>query len=163
VGQFIADTSYGTHLVNPDVEGQDCDRCHDPHQGDNWQFLTDTIPASYRNANVCAVCHVHESGDELPSGDGCIACHDTGHTSHPIDVLTDLPQDRTWDPSASPPDFSGTTLWDSDGTAIIPEGDAYIKCKTCHVPHGAVLDSALNSMPYSDPDNTHSPICENCH
>jgi predicted CXXCH cytochrome family protein len=127
------------------VEHQDCDRCHDPHRGDNWQFTPGDIPASYRGANVCSL------------------CHGTGGHSHPIDVLTDLPQDRTWDPYASTPDFSGTQIWDSAGAQEIPTGTAYIKCETCHMSHGAVPDTDLNSMAYSDAESSNSPICVNCH
>lgn len=144
VGQFIADSNYESHLVT-DAPGQDCDRCHDPHEGDNWQFMSDSIPVAYRNANVCS------------------NCHSTGSFSHPVDELTGLPVDRTWNPYATPADFSGTQLWDTTGTTVVPTGDAYIKCKTCHVPHGAVLGSKLNSMAYSDPSSTGSPLCQNCH
>jgi len=143
VGQFISDSTYDSHDVNPGVEGQDCDRCHEPHQGDNWKFVADSIPATYRNANLCGLCHY------------------TGF-SHPQDQLTDAPVDRTWAPYASPADFSGTRLFDTAGTSEVPTGDGYIKCGTCHVPHGAVNDSELNSMAASD-GTGHEPICENCH
>jgi len=143
VGQFIADSNFESHAVNPGIEGQDCDRCHEPHQGDNWKFVADTIPVNYRNANLCKL------------------CHNTGFT-HPQDQSTDAPVDRTWDPYASPTDFSGTRLFDSAGTAEVPTGSGYIKCATCHVPHGAVGDSELNSMAYTD-GTSHEPICENCH
>ena len=143
VGQFISDTSYESHDVNPGVEGQDCDRCHEPHQGDNWKFVADTIPTSYRDANLCSL------------------CHNTGF-SHPQDQLTNAPVDRTWDPYAAPVDFSGTRLFDSAGTSVVAAGEGYIKCGTCHVPHGAVGNSQLNSMANSDSEG-HEPICENCH
>ncbi len=106
--------------------------------------MTGSIPTPYRNANVCD------------------SCHDTGGISHPIDVLTNLPQDRARDPYSATPDFSGTQIWDSAGVQVMPTGDAYIKCNTCHVSHGAVSGTQLNSMAYTGPDS-HSPICENCH
>lgn len=141
-GQFISDPSYVNHAVTPGVPGSDCDRCHDPHVN-NWKFVTDSaIPAEYRNANLCS------------------ACHGTGANSHPL-VATDKPIDRTWNPYAATPDFSGTRLFNSDGSAVVPTGTGYIKCTTCHVAHGAA-SSTLNSMAYTTNDS-HSPICENCH
>jgi hypothetical protein len=53
VGWFVADPEYQNHPTNPGVDGEDCDRCHDPHRGQSWVFLADAIPASYRNANIC--------------------------------------------------------------------------------------------------------------
>jgi len=142
VGQFITTTI--NHEVNAGVEGQDCDRCHDPHE-DNWKFVTDTaIPPAFRNANLCS------------------ACHGTGDLSHPL-AMTDKPIDRTWNPYASPADFSGTRLWDNTGTSEVPTGSGHIRCATCHVPHGSVDAEGLNSMQYIDPASKHSPICENCH
>ena len=140
---FIGNPSYKSHDVNPGIAGQDCDRCHEPHQGDNWKFTADTIPVGYRNANLCSL------------------CHNTGF-SHPQNQLTDVPQDRTWDPYASPPDFSGTQLWDSAGTSVVSTGDGYIKCGTCHVPHAALADTELNTMAL-DGAQGREPICDNCH
>ncbi|OGO09442.1 MAG: hypothetical protein A2Y61_04375 [Chloroflexi bacterium RBG_13_60_13] len=165
VGEFIPDPSYATHFTRPGIPGFDCDICHNPHEGDNWMFVGDNIPVSYRNANICDLCH-----DTAPPD----------FFTHPTNVLTNLPADRTWDPYATPePDFSGTQLWNSGGTAVVPAGDAYIKCKTCHVPHGALrnagADQMLNSMalyeldpgpdgtPGTDDDKHLQPICTNCH
>jgi predicted CXXCH cytochrome family protein len=141
-GQWIP--GYANHPVNPGVDGQDCDRCHDAHAGDNWKFAADTLAATFRNANLCG------------------NCHNTGSFTHPTDVLTNLPIDRTWDPDAATADFSGTRLFDSAGDAEVPTGDAYVKCATCHVAHGGHGDG-MNSMTYADPSSGHAPICENCH
>ncbi len=138
-GQWIPD--YSSHPVSPGVDGQDCDRCHDPHEGGNWKFATDALAASFQNANLCA------------------NCHGTG-SSHSIDVLTNLPSDRSWDPNVD--DFSGTRLFNAAGDAVVPTGDGNIKCATCHVAHGGA-GIGLNSMAYSDAASSHSPICENCH
>ena len=142
VGQFVGDPSYINHAVNPGVDGQDCDRCHDPHEN-NWKFVTDTsIPAQYRNANLCG------------------ACHNTG-ASHPL-TTTSLPVDRVWDPYTTPADFSGTRLFDSAGSAEMPAGTGYIKCATCHTPHGAVADTGMNTMALYDGDGR-EVLCGNCH
>jgi len=132
--------------VNPGIEGQDCDRCHDPHEGDAWKFTQTLEGVEWRNANLCAGCHADDIGP-----------------SHAIDVLTNLPLDRTWDPNAYPErDFSGTRLFNSAGTQVVPSGDAYIKCATCHVPHGG-SGEGMDSMAYSEAGSSRSPICENCH
>jgi predicted CXXCH cytochrome family protein len=140
-GQFIGDPSHVDHPVSRGVPGSDCDRCHDPHV-DNWKFVTDSIPDEYRNANLCS------------------ACHETGANSHPL-TSTALPIDRTWNPYASTPDFGGTRLFNSEGSAVESSGTGDIKCATCHVAHGAA-GSTLNSMDYVG-DDSHSPLCENCH
>ncbi|MDI6857455.1 MAG: cytochrome c3 family protein [Dehalococcoidia bacterium] len=156
VGWFIPDPAYASHWTRPGIPGFDCDICHDPHEGDNWKFAGDNIPSTYRNADLCAL------------------CHDTGSFTHPVDVATGLPADRTWDPYAAPPDFSGTLLWDSSGTLPVAEGDAYVKCKTCHVAHGAVRnpggqwEQTLNTMSLYEldagpPERHLQPLCSNCH
>jgi predicted CXXCH cytochrome family protein len=138
-GSWIPD--YSSHPTNPGIEGQDCDRCHDPHE-DNWKFATDFLNPDFRNANLCRNCHW------------------PGDISHDIDVLTDLPVDRTWDPNSD--DFIGTRLFNEAGSDTVASGDGYIKCATCHSPHGGTGDG-INTMPYSESDSSHSPICENCH
>ena len=144
-GQWIPD--YANHPTNPGVDGQDCDLWHDAHE-DNWKFATDALQPNFRNANMCisGACHFTKHGDD----------------DHEIDVLAapNLPANRDWDPNLT--DFSGTRLFDQPGTAVVPSGDGYIKCATCHVPHGGSGD-AMNSMAYSESDSSRSPICENCH
>ncbi|MDP2948094.1 MAG: cytochrome c3 family protein [Chloroflexota bacterium] len=145
VGEFMVAPGIVNHEVNVGVEGEDCDRCHDPHV-DNWKFVTDTaIPTEYRNANLCSACHTGDIG-----------------VSHPL-VETNKPIDRVWNPYASPADFSGTRLFNAAGDTEVPTGTGNIKCATCHVPHGSVDAVGLNSMLYVDPASEHSPICENCH
>jgi predicted CXXCH cytochrome family protein len=147
VGQWIPD--HENHPVSAGQRNQDCDLCHDPHEGDNWNFATDALESSFRNANLCSNtgCHDSKSGDD----------------DHPVDVLTNLPIDRTWNPDAAPPDFSGARLWNETGDQEVPSGSAHMKCATCHVPHGGALNTKLNTMSVSDPQGKHAPICENCH
>ena len=145
-GQYIPTTD--NHLTNPGTLDEDCDRCHDPH-ADNWKFATDDLSASFANANLCA------SGD----------CHASQMTSddHAVDVLAGsyLPTDRAFDPNAS--DFSGTRLFNAAGDSMVATGDAYLKCGSCHSPHGAISGSSLNSMAPTSATDSHSPLCENCH
>jgi predicted CXXCH cytochrome family protein len=129
---------------------EECAGCHDPHAGDNWQFAKDSLAGEFGGANLCAFCHIGKMGGD----------------DHRVDVLAtapQLPMDRVWNPDASPADFSGTRLFDAAGDAEVPSGDAFIKCATCHVSHGGVPDTDLNSMAYSESDSTRSPICDNCH
>jgi len=137
IGAFIADPSYENHEVEPGVDGGDCDRCHDPH-AETWEFVSPrAVPTASQNANLCLV------------------CHDVGNISHSTGP-TDTPIDRTWDPYATPePDFSGTRLWNEAGTEVVPAGEAYMKCLTCHTVHGAVSED-LTSMTPND-------LCLNCH
>ena len=148
VGQWIPD--HENHPVNAGQRNQDCDLCHDPHEGDNWRFATNALESSFRNANLClnGSCHFTMGGDD----------------DHPVDLLTNLSIDRTWDPDTTPvPDFSGARLWNEAGDEEVPSGDAYMKCATCHVPHGGVLNTKLNTMSVADPESKHAAICENCH
>ncbi len=140
VGSYVFSTSASTysHVVTPLATGEtphgdDCDRCHDPHDDSNGKFL---IVAA--DADVCS------------------DCHQTGECDHPKEVLTDFPHLRAWDPAASP-EVTGTRLWNAGGTAVVSSGAAYIKCETCHAPHGARTPE-LNAM-----STTGSAICINCH
>lgn len=133
-GAFIADPGYRNHDVEPGVAGEDCDRCHDPHSA-TWKFADPAkLPPASQNADLC------------------LACHGVGSISHWMG-MTDAPGDRTWDPYTG--DFSGTRLWDETGTAVVPTGEAHMKCLTCHAAHGAV-DSGITSM-------TYDALCLNCH
>jgi len=147
-GMWIPTTQ--NHEVTPGAEGEDCDRCHDPHE-DNWKFATDALSASFANANLCAFGGCHHS-THLTDND------------HDVNVLagSSQPNDRVWNPNATSPDFSGTRLFNAAGDAVVASGDAYLKCGTCHVAHGGVTGSALNSMAPTSTDS-HSPLCENCH
>jgi predicted CXXCH cytochrome family protein len=137
-GQWIPD--YASHPVTPGVDGQDCDRCHDPHE-DNWKFASDILAPNFQNANLCRNCHF------------------PGTISHAVDVETTLPVDRVWSP---PSDFEGTRLFNSAGSDTVPTGAGYVKCATCHSPHGG-SGTGMNTMPASDPGNSSAPLCQNCH
>jgi predicted CXXCH cytochrome family protein len=142
-GQYAFSTSTFSHKVEPlaaggSPNGKDCDRCHDPHDNSKTEFLTVTA-----GANVCA---------------NASPCHGTkeGHEDHPVNGTTDLPLLRLWDPAATPP-VVGTRLWDTTGTSVVPTGSAYMKCETCHSPHGALTEQ-LNTMTMQA-----SALCLNCH
>ncbi|MDA8187082.1 MAG: hypothetical protein M0T85_02935 [Dehalococcoidales bacterium] len=142
-GSYAFDATKYQHPVTPGSKGQDCDRCHNPHSN-TWKFLT----LSQTNADLCTTCHGK-----------------SGSNNHPIDVLADKwpPTDQVWDPKATPtPDFSGTRLWDSAGTTVVTTGSGYVKCLTCHNPHGASTNT-LNTMPTSSATDGSSPLCQNCH
>jgi len=139
-GSYVFSTSPSvySHKVTPlgsgeTPQGDDCDRCHDPHDDSNGKFLV--VRA---DANVCS------------------ACHQTGEHSHPLDVQTDYPLVRSWDPAATPP-VVGTRLWNTTGTVVVATGSAYIKCETCHTPHGAHTQE-LNAM-----SDSGGVLCINCH
>lgn len=141
-GSYAFDASKIQHEVSPGKKGQDCDRCHDPHRN-TWKFTTLT----QTNADLCTACH----------GKG-------GSNNHPIDKPADAyqPTDRVWDPKGSPADTSGTRLWDAAGTTIVTSGPGYIKCLTCHAPHGAV-NGTLNTMAIKSATDASAPLCQNCH
>jgi predicted CXXCH cytochrome family protein len=141
--QYVFSTSTFSHEVKPlasgqSLSGEDCDRCHDPHDNSKTKFLTVTA-----GANVCA---------------NASPCHGTkeGHRDHPVNSPTDLPLLRSWDPAAIPP-VVGTRLWDTTGTSVVASGPADMKCETCHSPHGA-LTKKLNTMTMAG-----SALCTNCH
>lgn len=141
-GSYAFDATKIQHQVSAGTKGQDCDRCHDPHKN-SWKFTTLT----QTNADLCTACHGK-----------------TGTNNHPIDKVADAypPTDRIWDPKASPADTSGTRLWDATGTTVVTSGSGYIKCLTCHDPHGAVSDK-LNTMAITSGSDASSPLCQNCH
>jgi predicted CXXCH cytochrome family protein len=132
VGTFAFDLTRPLHIRTPGVRGADCDRCHDPHGTPYAKFLK--LPG---NADFCRNCHP-------------IA----GPVNHPVDVnaraLGINPTDSTWDPYQG--DYSGTRLWNADGTG---PGD-YVKCLTCHNPHGGTPGTQFNTMPVEQ-------LCQNCH
>lgn len=134
------DAGLSQHQVSAGTRGQDCDRCHDPHRN-TWKFTT----LSQTNANLCSACHGMNTGAD-----------------HPVDVndTASLPADRVWDPLAR--DFSGTRLWNSTGTALVASGPGYLKCLTCHAPHGG-SGQYLNTLPLSSATDSTSPLCQNCH
>lgn len=127
------------HETVPGVKGQDCDRCHDPHETGYGKFIKYS-----GGADFCHNCH-----EEAGPGD------------HPIDVdvrvLGHLPLDSTWNPDVG--DSQGTRLWNEDGTA----DGTYVKCLTCHAPHGGLPDTAMNTMGVSASHEEFMPLCQNCH
>ncbi len=142
-GKYAFDASLSQHPITAGTKGSDCDRCHDPHVG-TFKFTT----LSQTNADLCQSCHGK-----------------TGPDNHPVDVqdADALPTDRAWNPNASPSDFSGTRLYDTGGTTQVASGSGYVKCLTCHSPHGGVGGTSLNTMATSSATSSTSPLCQNCH
>ncbi|HLB27065.1 MAG TPA: cytochrome c3 family protein, partial [Dehalococcoidia bacterium] len=123
----------------PGVRGQDCTRCHDPHETGYGKFL------------------------KLPGGaDFCRNCHfRAGPTDHPVDIdalkAGIAPADSHWDPESG--DFSATRLWNAEGTGP----GSFVKCLTCHSPHGAQPDTAINTVAVSPLDGSSVSLCQSCH
>ncbi|HLB26997.1 MAG TPA: cytochrome c3 family protein [Dehalococcoidia bacterium] len=136
---FVFDLTRPDHPSSPGVRGQDCTRCHDPHESGYGKFL------------------------KLPGGaDFCRNCHfRAGPTDHPVDIEAAAagirPADSHWDPESG--DFSGTRLWNAAGTG--PGG--FVKCLSCHSPHGAEPDTAINTVAVSPWDRSSMPLCQSCH
>lgn len=126
------------HLIVQGVKGQDCDRCHDPHETGYGKFI------------------------KFPGGAGfCHNCHEeAGPGNHSVDVdvrtLGHLPLDTTWNPDTG--DSQGTRLWSEDGM----EPGTYVKCLTCHAPHGGLTGTSMNTMGISS-HGEFMPLCQNCH
>ncbi|MHB0975627.1 MAG: cytochrome c3 family protein [Candidatus Aquicultorales bacterium] len=132
-GKYAFNTAYRQH-----AEG-DCKTCHNPHSGQYGRFLRFTAGANF-----------------------CTVCHNVGSHDHPIDKQPgagNVPKDQVFDPNAG--DFSGTRLYNQGGTAVATTG-GYIKCMTCHTPHGGSGES-INTMPYGSGSSSVSPLCQNCH
>ena len=138
-GSFVFDQMLSQHPVTAGEFGQDCDMCHDAHSPDYGNFLL--FPSG---ANLCKTCHAKATFTDHPSNADAVAA---GY----------VPADSDWDPNAG--DFSGTRLWDPQGS----QPGNRVKCLSCHAAHGAVKDTALNTMPLNDPETTASPLCQNCH
>ncbi len=140
VGAYVFDPTTPTHLSNPAVRGADCDRCHDPHETGFGKFL------KYgRGANICQNCHTR-----------------AGPSDHPVNVNATargiVPKDSAFDPYKG--DFSGTRLWDIEGTG---PGDL-VKCMSCHAPHGGAPGTALSSIAFTESGHqSFLPLCVNCH
>lgn len=136
---FVFDEERPEHPRQPGVRGQDCTRCHNPHDNNNGKFL------------------------KLPGGaDFCRDCHfRAGPTDHPVDVdalaAGFAPEDSHWDPESG--DFSGTRLWNAAGTGP----GSFVKCLTCHSPHGAQPDTDINTADFSRWDGVSRPMCQSCH
>lgn len=139
IGRYAFTDGYPEHVGVPGLKGQDCDRCHDPHESGYGKFVKVS-----GGANFCESCH-----------------EDAGPGDHPVDVDIDVleqePVDTTWDPGTG--DGHGTRLWDEEGAG---PGD-YVKCLTCHAPHGGVPDTKMNTLGSSTSHDEFLPLCQNCH
>ncbi len=139
VGSYVFDGARPDHLSNPGLRNQDCDRCHDPHDEGYGKFIK--LPNA---ANFCNNCHSR-----------------AGSTDHPIDVDVRAsniqPIDVHWNPEED--DFSGTRLWNIEGTG---PGD-YMKCLTCHSPHGSEAGTDINTLAFDSTHDAFLSICQNCH
>jgi predicted CXXCH cytochrome family protein len=45
---------------------------------------------------------------------------------------------------------------------VVATGSGYVKCLTCHAPHGAAGE-ALTTMPTKSAADASAPLCQNCH
>jgi len=136
---YVFDPASSEHPRNPGVEGQDCDRCHNPHGDKYGNFLK--LPGG---ANFCWNCHFRAGPADHPIGVDAIAAGL-------------VPKDSTWDPRAG--DFSGTRLWNAAGTG---PGNL-VMCLTCHSPHGAQPGTQINTVLFAPEQGFFQALCENCH
>ena len=140
VGAYVFNPATPTHLSSPGIKAQDCDRCHDPHDTGYGKFLK-----FGGGANICQSCHAS-----------------AGPTNHPVNVDAIakgiVPVDRDFDAYSG--DFFGTRLFNVDGSG---PGN-YVKCLTCHAPHGGATGSKLSTIPFTGSGhNDFLPLCMNCH
>lgn len=135
---YVFDSNRPEHLRKPGVEGEDCDRCHNPHEQTS-KFLK--MP---KEANFCWNCHFR-----------------AGPSDHPIGVDAPAagihPDDTTFDPKAG--DFVGTRLWNAEGTG---PGNL-VACLTCHSPHGGQHDTLIMTVPYTAEVGYSESLCGSCH
>jgi predicted CXXCH cytochrome family protein len=144
-GTVTSDRSYvfnpnrPEHVRVPGAEGQDCDRCHDPHGTDNPKFLR--LPG---DANLCWNCHFR-----------------AGPMDHPIGVdapaLGIHPADTSFSPKDS--DYNGTRLWNQAGTG---PGNL-VMCLTCHSPHGGQPGTEMITVIPSSGQGFYQTLCSSCH
>jgi predicted CXXCH cytochrome family protein len=139
VGTYVFDPGKPTHLSNPGIKGQDCDRCHDPHEAGYGKFVKQP-----RAANMCQSCHQRMADSD-----------------HPIDIdalaAGEAPKDAHFDPATG--DFNGSRLFNAEGTGP----GTQVKCLSCHSPHGASPGTSLNTVAFSSGHNSFLPLCANCH
>jgi len=139
IGRYAFTQGYPEHESVPGLKGQDCDRCHDPHETGYGKFIK------------------YDGG-----ADFCNNCHaEAGPSDHPVDVSVSLlgqqPRDTTWDPDSG--DSQGTRLWNAAGSG---PGDQ-VKCLTCHAPHGGLPGTKMNTLGVSGSHEEFLPLCQNCH
>lgn len=144
-GTVVPDRSYvfnadrPDHLRTPGAEGQDCDRCHDPHGSENKKFLK--FPA---DANFCWNCHFR-----------------AGPTDHPIGVDAHVlgvhPSDTEFNPKEG--DYAGTRLWNEAGTGP----GSRVMCLTCHSPHGGQPGTEMITLGSSSREEVFATLCRSCH
>lgn len=139
VGSYVFDPGRPEHVGNSGIKGESCDRCHDPHRPGPGKFLKQSGVAG-----MCQECHSR-----------------AGPGDHPVNVRVSAagttPTDRDWDPRRG--DFVGTRLWNAEGTG---PGD-YVKCLTCHSPHGGQPGTAMNTVAFNATHTSFLPLCANCH
>jgi predicted CXXCH cytochrome family protein len=139
IGRYAFTQGYPEHDSVPGLKGQDCDRCHDPHEEGYGKFVKYSGGAGF-----CENCHEEAGPDDHP-------------TDVDIHVLGQEPLDTVWDPDAG--DDHGTRLFNADGTG---PGD-YVKCLSCHAPHGGLPETKMNTLGSSTSHDNFLPLCANCH
>lgn len=139
VGRYAFTQGGAEHVSVAGLKGQDCDRCHDPHEAGYGKFIKYAGGAAF-----CNNCH-----------------EEAGPDDHPVDVnvgvLGQAPLDTSWNPQAG--DNQGTRLWSEDGSG---PGE-YVKCLSCHAPHGGLPETKMNTMGVSASHDEFLPLCQNCH
>lgn len=136
---YVFDPSRPEHIRKPGIEGQDCDRCHNPHESNYDKFLK--MP---RQADFCWNCHFRAGPSDHPVG---------------VDARTDgiRPQDTAFDPKSG--DFSGTRLWNIDGTG--PGNN--VMCLSCHNPHGGQPGTRILTVADTEGRGAFGALCNSCH
>jgi len=136
---YVFDPDRPEHVRKPGFEGQDCDRCHNPHEANYGKFLK----VSSR-ANFCWNCHFRAGPSDHPIGVDSLAAG-----IHP--------EDTTFDPKSG--DFTGTRLWNVAGTGP----GSLVMCLTCHSPHGGQRDTLIMTVPYTSEQGFSQTLCGSCH
>lgn len=144
-GTVTRERSYVFSPERPDhprtagVAGQDCDRCHDAHGTEEQKFLR--VPA---NANFCWNCHFKAGPADHPVG---------------VDVTGSglIPEDTEFNPKEG--DFSGTRLWNEDGTGP----GTRVMCLTCHTTHGGQPNTKFTTVEYHRDEGGFQALCSSCH
>lgn len=127
------------HVRTAGVTGQDCDRCHDAHGTDNKKFLR--VPT---DANFCWNCHFRAGPADHPVG---VDVYEAGMD----------PVDTHFNPKLG--DFSGTRIWNEDGTAP----GSRVMCLTCHNPHGGQPGTLITTVEYDSDEGSFQALCAACH
>ncbi len=158
----VAGQCVGCHTVHrpPDQPLVNTDTCAECHQDTVARFV------STRHATLednCASCHNrHANGSLIPASEdnGCVACHDVRHGTHPVRTA-----DAKTDPRTGAP-LTCASCHDPHGTGrpalVRGSGDAF--CLDCHSNLAATgpVPPALANSPHGTYTAT-TQTCNTCH